>query len=245
MALYVGTSGWAYPEWRPDFYPKGTPPARFLEHYARALGACEVNATFYRAQSEQTLRRWAAAVPRAFRFTAKVHRSLTYSRWFVPDEDGRLFWKEFVDHLAPLNGQLVALLVQFPPHKERDDRALEALLAGLPPGPTYAFEFRSPSWDEARVAEALAARGACVVVSDGGGDVPRALPPRPIANVRLRADRYAERARAGWCDLLQREAQRRDVYAFTKHRHAAPTDVFGGVGLARWLHQRAHGSSAA
>ena len=48
MALFVGTSGWAYREWKGGFYPEDLPMSRFLEHYARELGACEVNATFYR-----------------------------------------------------------------------------------------------------------------------------------------------------------------------------------------------------
>src|SRR5438093_503063 len=34
---YVGTSGWSYPSWRPDFYPGGTKPEDFLHHYAERL----------------------------------------------------------------------------------------------------------------------------------------------------------------------------------------------------------------
>jgi uncharacterized protein YecE (DUF72 family) len=241
MALYVGTSGWAYAEWKPDFYPAGTPPSRFLEHYGRALAACEINATFYRVQSEATLRRWSAATDGAFRFCVKAHRVLTYSRWFVPGDHGRILWREFTSSLAPLQPRLAAVLLQFPPHKERDERALGDLLEALPGGSIFAFEFRAQSWSDERVAEALAARDACLVVSDRSGDVPRALPPGPIAYARLRADRYSERARAGWRDLLLREAAARDVYAFTKHRHIAPTDEFGGIGLARWLHEQARG----
>jgi uncharacterized protein YecE (DUF72 family) len=45
VSLHVGTSGWAYKEWRPAFYPEGMPQARFLSHYASVLGACEINAT--------------------------------------------------------------------------------------------------------------------------------------------------------------------------------------------------------
>ena len=32
--VYVGTSGWSYPSWRPDFYPTGTDPKEFLRFYA-------------------------------------------------------------------------------------------------------------------------------------------------------------------------------------------------------------------
>ncbi len=39
VALYVGTSGWAYPEWRGTFYPAGLPQGEFLAFYGRELGA--------------------------------------------------------------------------------------------------------------------------------------------------------------------------------------------------------------
>ncbi len=32
--LYAGTSGYAYPTWKPDFYPEDLPATRFLRHYA-------------------------------------------------------------------------------------------------------------------------------------------------------------------------------------------------------------------
>ena len=51
--------------------------SRFLEHYARELGACEVNATFYRLEEPRAVERWAKAVPEEFRFAAKAHRRLT------------------------------------------------------------------------------------------------------------------------------------------------------------------------
>src|SRR3989442_1605368 len=63
MALYVGTSGWAYSEWRGSFYPAGLPAKSFLDHYGRTLTACEVNATLYRIQSEASMARCAGAGP--------------------------------------------------------------------------------------------------------------------------------------------------------------------------------------
>ncbi|MDQ4094763.1 MAG: DUF72 domain-containing protein, partial [Actinomycetota bacterium] len=72
MTLFVGTSGWAYREWKPDFYPAELPQARFLAHYGRQLSACEINATFYRLQSESTFTKWATAVPDDFRYSIKA-----------------------------------------------------------------------------------------------------------------------------------------------------------------------------
>ena len=43
--LYAGTSGYAYPAWKPAFYPPDLPAARFLEHYASRLACVEINYT--------------------------------------------------------------------------------------------------------------------------------------------------------------------------------------------------------
>ena len=47
--LYVGTSGWSYPSWRPGFYPAGTKPADFLGFYAERFRSVELNTTGYPA----------------------------------------------------------------------------------------------------------------------------------------------------------------------------------------------------
>ena len=52
--LYAGTSGFAYPSWKPDFYPPKVPQKKFLEHYATRLNAVEINYTFRRTPSART-----------------------------------------------------------------------------------------------------------------------------------------------------------------------------------------------
>ena len=41
LPLYVGTSGWAYTIWKPDFYPKEVSSKNFLRYYATQLTAVE------------------------------------------------------------------------------------------------------------------------------------------------------------------------------------------------------------
>ena len=76
--LYAGASGFAYPAWKPDFYPKNVPQARFLEHYATRLNSVEINYTFRRSASESTLARWRDATPEEFRFSVKAHQRITH-----------------------------------------------------------------------------------------------------------------------------------------------------------------------
>jgi uncharacterized protein YecE (DUF72 family) len=233
--LFVGTSGWAYREWKGGFYPVDLPQARFLEHYGRTLGACEVNATFYRLQSEATFLRWRRSVPESFRFAVKAHRGVSHRKKFDPRTDAGDLLGRFLASLEPLGERLACMLLQFPPFVERDDGALRSLLGALPAGLPIACEFHHPSWEEPSVWESVAAQGGTICLLETQGSVPDLLPPGPIAYVRMKATRYDEQARAGWLDLLRREAETRDVYAFAKHEGVAAGDPFAGVGLAQWL----------
>jgi uncharacterized protein YecE (DUF72 family) len=239
MGLHVGTSGWAYPEWKPDFYPDGLPRDRFLAHYSSVLSACEINATHYRLQSEETVAHWAEQTPEGFRFAAKAHRRLTHMRTLPPAGGGDAFLARFLESLTPLGARLGAVLLQFPPTRERDDGALADLLACLPPGLPVAVEFRHDSWLAPAVEERIASAGGTICVSETAGAVAPRLPEGRLAYVRLRADRYSPEARDGWRDLLEREAAERPVYAFAKHEGLEAGDPFGGVGLAEWLVTRA------
>jgi len=233
--LYVGTSGWAYREWKPDFYPEDLPQRSFLEHYATQLGACEVNATFYRLQSETTFAKWAAAVPPSFRFTVKAHRRLTHGKTIGPDELQAAFLHRFIASLGPIRDRLGAVLFQLPPYRKRSDEDLAALLDAIPHDLPIAFEFRDPTWEVKEVAEVITARGGTLCVSDTAGDAPAELPGGSIGYVRLRHDRYTDEQRARWFDLLGSEGAGRDVFAFAKHEGTPTDDPFGGVGLATWM----------
>ena len=235
MALYVGTSGWAYREWKPGFYPEDLPHRRWLEHYSSRLGACEINATFYRLQSETTLRRWVSTVPSGFRFVVKAHRRLTHGKAIAPAGDGA-FMRSFFESLEPLSGRTPVMLFQLPPYRERDDEALSSLLAALPRIQSYAFEFRDDSWMNDDISRLLAASCATRCVADTTGEPPAELPPGPVAYVRLRNGCYTDEQRKAWFDLLVAEGRARDVYAFVKHEDGEPAGVSDrGVGLAEWL----------
>jgi uncharacterized protein YecE (DUF72 family) len=235
VSLYVGTSGWAYKEWKPDFYPQSLPHSRFLEHYGASLSACEVNATFYRLQSDDTFAKWSRSVPGSFRFTTKVHRRLTHARRIAPEGEQRDFLNAFLRSVSQLGDKLGALLIQFPPYRHRDDESLLSFLQALPESLPFACEFRHDSWDHEDVRQAIAGAGGTVCLSETEGKVPEQLPSGPLAYVRLRSERYSPEARTGWRDLLASESTHRDVYAFAKHEGIPTSDPYGGVGLAVWL----------
>jgi uncharacterized protein YecE (DUF72 family) len=77
--LYAGTSGYAFPAWKPVFYPADLPASRFLQHYASRLSCVEINYTFQHMPSLRTLESWVRATPPGFVFALKAHRRITHT----------------------------------------------------------------------------------------------------------------------------------------------------------------------
>ena len=228
MTLFVGTSGWAYKEWKPGFYPADLPQSRFLEHYATKLTAVEINATYHRRQEQSTLKKWADAVPESFRFVVKGHRAIS------PRNESPGLVNEFVSDMGALGPRLSAIFFQFPLKRDGNEEGFEKFLANLDGAVPVAFDLTHASWHVPEVQERVAQAGATLCLSDREGKAPDSLPPGPIGYVRLRGGTYSAKERAAWKSLLDEEARHRDVYAFVKHDEG-PGDEFTGVGLARWL----------
>src|ERR1700722_201090 len=76
--LYAGTSGFAYPAWKPGFYPAKLAAKQFLNHYAQRLNCVEINYTFRRLPSASTLQTWVEATPAGFVFAVKANMRITH-----------------------------------------------------------------------------------------------------------------------------------------------------------------------
>lgn len=78
MTIRTGIGGWTYPAWREGaFYPADLRQKDELAYAARAVGAIEINATFYRLQKPASFRAWRAATPDGFVFALKGSRFVT------------------------------------------------------------------------------------------------------------------------------------------------------------------------
>ena len=216
--MYVGASGFSYPEWRGAFYPKRGRPADFLRFYSERLPSVELNNTFYRLPSEEQLERWAARTPPCFRFAVKMNRRITHF--------GRLeLIGTFCERVRRLGEKLGPVLVQFPPTRERDDGLLQLFLESLDPELSYAFEFRHPSWD---VDEILDEAGVARVGSLAGAT--------PFRYLRLREPPYDDRALTGWLARLRPLLDEGiEVYCYFKHEEepSAPRYAERMLKLAR------------
>jgi uncharacterized protein YecE (DUF72 family) len=145
--LYLGTSGFAYDEWKGPFYPADLRQKDMLSFYASRFGSVEVNYTFRQQPAEKTLATWKKATPEGFLITLKAHQRITH--WLrLKDADEAV--ATFLDRVKMLGSRLGAVLFQCPPNLEYDRSLIESFLAFLPPIHRYAIEIRHSSWEAAR-----------------------------------------------------------------------------------------------
>jgi len=214
--LYVGTSGWAYPSWKPEFYPKEVKSKDFLRYYSSQLNATEVNYTFRRTVTEKAQQQWISDTPENFRFVLKANQYITHIRRLKePEEPVERFFTSI--GLLAASGRLGPVLFQLPPNLKADVPLLHAFLETLPPGALTAWEFRHESWFTDETYEALADYDAALCFAENEkGDTPHVM-TASFAYYRFRQPEYSrERLREIAAELGQFAANR-EVYAFFKH----------------------------
>jgi uncharacterized protein YecE (DUF72 family) len=141
--IHIGTSGWHYRHWVGPFYPPDVPASRYLGFYKDRFAAAEINGSFYRMPSVETLAAWRDAVPKDFRFAAKASRFITHAKKLaLPIAQ----YDRFFDGIGTLRPKLGPILFQLPPRWRLNRERLAAFLDALPKRYRYTFEFREPSW---------------------------------------------------------------------------------------------------
>src|SRR5471032_833121 len=135
--IWIGTSGYNYPEWKGSFYPADLAAAKMLPYYAARFPTVEINYTFYRMPTEKLVSGWAAQTPSPFKLTLKSPRRITHDSRL---KDCGAAVATFCQVASTLGDKLGALLFQLPPFLRKDLGLLDAFLAALPPGVCAAFE---------------------------------------------------------------------------------------------------------
>jgi uncharacterized protein YecE (DUF72 family) len=199
----VGISGWRYPAWRGDFYPKGLPQRRELEHAAAHLTSVEVNGSFYSLQRPSSYAAWRAettAVRPDFVFAVKGPRFVTHLKRLRDVEVALANF--FASGVLALGPTLGPVLWQLPENLRFDEDVLDDFLGRLPRTTTeaaalaaghddkvpddralttakderplrYALEFRSPTFAVPAVYDLLRAHGVATVYADTAGRWPK------------------------------------------------------------------------
>jgi uncharacterized protein YecE (DUF72 family) len=214
--LFAGTSGFAYPAWKPDFYPAKLPQKDFLKYYATRLNAVEINYTFRQLPSAATLEKWVSGTPDGFVFALKAHMRITHMLRLKESEFTPVFFRA-IDPLRATR-RLGPVLFQLPPNFKADIPTLAAFLEKLPEDVPCAFEFRNPSWLVDEVYKLLESRrvALCLAESDKF-EVPEVVTAK-FVYARLRKAEYSPADRAEIAERIARlRASGLDVYAFFKH----------------------------
>jgi uncharacterized protein YecE (DUF72 family) len=215
--LYVGTSGWAYPSWKPDFYPAKLAQAKFLQHYSTRLNTVEVNFTFRQLVKETTVQKWIAETPTGFRLGIKAHQVITHIKRLKKTDD---FVPRFLATIEPLAqaGKLGPVLFQLPPNMKADLSVLEEFLATVPRSVQSAFEFRHDSWLNDDVFNLLKANNRALCIAETEERVTPDVTTADFAYYRYRKPTYTSEERKGMTSRLKEHlAAGRDVYAYFKH----------------------------
>lgn len=139
---WVGTSGWAYPEWLNLFYPNHYPRDHWLAYYATHFNSVEINTTFYRSLPDSSYQRWYQQSPSGFHFVVKASRFITQRH--LNDVSASIQRAE--KSAMTLNEKLGLILLQLPPTMPYDLARLETSLAAFKHPDKVVVEFRHNQW---------------------------------------------------------------------------------------------------
>ena len=224
MSIWVGTSGYNYPEWRGSFYPDKFPTTKMLPYYAERFQTVEINYTFYRTPNEKILSGWSRETPDRFKLTLKAPKRITHDAR-LKDCEERL--RYFLTTAATLGPKLGALLFQLPPYLKRDLAVFDAFLAAFPPGVCAAFEFRHQSWLNDEVYARLRARNLALCVADSEKQSTPVQITADYAYFRLRDEGYTADDIARWAQVIREKTSAcRDVFVYFKHEEAGKGPQF-------------------
>jgi uncharacterized protein YecE (DUF72 family) len=212
--VFVGTSGYNYPEWRGTFYPEKLSTAKMLAYYAERFPTVEINYTFYRIPTEKLLAGWAAGTPENFSFTLKAPRRITHDSKLQRCED---LVQTFCRTARTLGPRLATLLFQLPPNFKKDTGVLEAFLELLPEGTRAAFEFRHTSWFDQDVFDALRRRNIALCLADSEKIHTPIEVTADYGYCRLRDEGYQEADIVRWADTIRGLTGVSDVFVYFKH----------------------------
>jgi uncharacterized protein YecE (DUF72 family) len=200
--LYVGTSGFAYPDWAPRFYPAGIKAAGLLGFYAGRLPAVELNNTYYASPSASKVEGWLAATPPDFRFAVKAQRGGSY-RSLQVDPGSAVPW--LTGPYRAFGERLGTVLFRVPEGLKRDDAKLAAMLAAWPADVPLTMEFQEESWHVDETFATLEAHGAALCATELPDDPepPTLRRTGSFLYLRLRRHDYDDAELAAWAARLE------------------------------------------
>jgi uncharacterized protein YecE (DUF72 family) len=110
--VHIGTSGWSYKHWKGIYYPPKLATTKWLSFYAQTFSTTEINASFYRLPTQETVIKWMEQVPEGFVFCPKISRYLTHMKKLKEPEEPL---ERFFGIFEPMKKNMGPVLIQLPP----------------------------------------------------------------------------------------------------------------------------------
>lgn len=110
-AIHIGTSGWSYKHWKNIFYPPKLKATEWIRFYSDHFKTTEINGSFYKLPTVETVIEWTNKVPSDFIFCPKMSRFLTHMKKLnEPEEPLERFFGIF----EPMQSMMGPVLLQLP-----------------------------------------------------------------------------------------------------------------------------------
>lgn len=210
----VGMSGFSYPEWIGEIYPRGTKRKDMLATYATIFPAVEINMSYRRNPLPKTIDTWRDAVADGFTFAMKANQRITMWKRLVDTADdiaeSMTIYRGLQDHLGPV-------LFQLHPTTRFDAAVFDAFCAGLVEGGRYALEPRHASWMTSQARDTLRHHGVALCLNDDFFEPDTYAVTGPFAYFRFHRELYEPDDLTARAKLVRMLASDVDVYAFFAH----------------------------
>jgi uncharacterized protein YecE (DUF72 family) len=216
VRIAVGTSGYAYKEWKGSFYPEKLAQDKMLAYYGERFDTVEINNTFYRMPKESVLANWAAQVPDGFRFVLKASQRITHFKRLQDVGEELSYFLQVSSTLGP---KLGPTLFQLPPNFKKDLPRLVAFLDLLPKHWRAAVEFRHASWHDDETYAALRDHQVALCAADAEGEDAPVVPTAGWGYLRLRREQYEPADIDRWAQRVLAQPWE-EAFVFFKHEDA-------------------------
>jgi len=218
MNVWIGTSGFQYPEWKGNFYPEDLPAAKMLPFYAERFSTTEINYTFHRIPAAKTIDNWSQQTPAHFKFALKAPQKITH---FAKLRDCADTLDYFCQIVSGLGERLGPILFQLPPNFKKDAAILSSFLRELPSKFRGAFEIRHESWFDEEIFEMLKARNIALCIADTDKLATPTVATADYGYLRLRREDYNKIDIERWANFVREQQNAwRDVFVYFKHEES-------------------------
>ncbi len=213
--IWIGTSGYSYPEWKGTFYPEDLSTSKMLGYYSERFSTVEINNTFYRLPSEKVIGDWARGTPDGFTFTLKASRRITHQAKL---HDCAELLDVLCARARALGPKLAVLLFQMPPYFRLDLDVLDEFLGQMPVDLRAAFEFRHRSWLTDEVYSRLRERNLALCITDNEKTSTPIEATADYGYFRLRDEGYRDADFDKWANAIHaRAGEWTDTFVYFKH----------------------------